>query len=139
MYISKKEVFSIFSLIFVSTFFLIRAGSAVANAPPSTPVLNGPGSGFIDVASNFSVQSTDPDADLIRYLWDWDGDGVHEETSGFVSSGSIFNISHIFLQAGNFTICVKAQDTSDAESGWAHFTIDISTATRAPTIGFIGN
>ena len=139
MYISKKEVFRIFSLIFVSTFFLIRAGSAVANAPPSTPVLNGPGSGFIDVASNFSVQSTDPDADLIRYLWDWDGDGVHEETSGFVSSGSIFNISHIFSQAGNFTIGVKAQDTSDAESGWANFTIDISTANLAPSMGFIGN
>ena len=58
-----------------------EALSTIASSP--TARAGGPYSGLVNEPITFSAAaSTDPDDDIERYEWDFDGDGVYEETSG---------------------------------------------------------
>ncbi len=79
-----------------------------ANHPPSEPNVSGPIEGFVNIEYLFSIVSTDEDNDEIKYTVDW-GDGNIDD-SIFLKSGDLFNISHKWIEPGDYIINVSAYD-----------------------------
>jgi outer membrane protein assembly factor BamB len=89
------------------------------NTPPETPPApDGPVSGTTHVEYSFTATTTDPQDDSIFYLFSW-GDGTNSSWLGPYPSGSTVNASHAWATVGNYSITVKAKDTSGLESGWS--------------------
>jgi hypothetical protein len=86
--------------------------------PPLVPEI--PGGDLIlsvGVTAEYSAQTTDPDDDIIRYIFDW-GDGKTDQTD-FIPSGVTINLSHTWAEKGIYDIRVKARDIYGAESDWS--------------------
>jgi parallel beta-helix repeat protein len=66
----------------------------------------------------YSTMSTDPDNDLIKYGWDWNGDMIADDWTDYHQSGEMISISHTFT-LGDHQIRVKAKDIHDQSSGWS--------------------
>jgi len=73
----------------------------------------------------------DPDGDQVRYGWDWNGDGVVDEWSGFGSSGWTDSRSHSWSSLGTYYVKVYAQDSHYASSGWSS-SLTVTISNRAP-------
>ncbi len=84
-------------------------------APPSTPSVGGPSSGYVGSSYQFSAVSTDANGDNIRYTFDW-GDGT-STTTGYYSSGSTAYASHSWPSACQYSVRVTAQDSTGRSSG----------------------
>lgn len=90
------------------------------NDPPETPsVPSGPSTGSIDVSYSFTTRSVDPDEDDIKYGWDWNGDDVIDEWTGFYESGDSITRSHVFSSPGTYHIKVVAEDEHGAQSSFS--------------------
>jgi hypothetical protein len=90
------------------------------NSAPEKPNRpEGPESGTVGTEYTYSTHSTDADDDKIKYGWDWDGDNVVDEWTGFYPSGEIVNTSHIWNYEGIYNVKVKAQDEKGGESGFS--------------------
>ncbi|KON27466.1 hypothetical protein AC481_04865 [miscellaneous Crenarchaeota group archaeon SMTZ-80] len=90
------------------------------NLPPETPdIPSGPSSGEVGVPYNFTTSSNDPNGDMIKYGWDWNGDFIVDDWTNFIDSGEIVETSHSWETGGDFEIRVKAKDKYDAESDWS--------------------
>ncbi|RLF42245.1 MAG: hypothetical protein DRN18_02660, partial [Thermoplasmata archaeon] len=100
------------------------------NHPPSAPSKpSGPTSGYVNQSYYYSTSSTDPDGDLLRYIFDW-GDGTTTEISDLKPSGETVTSSHSWSQPGTYQIKVKAIDIQNAESNWSEpLTVTISSPT----------
>jgi hypothetical protein len=89
------------------------------NQPPEKPeaptgeISGLPGDDFDYRAS----KTTDPNDDLIMYLFDW-GDSTD---SGWIMPGLGFNVkaSHNWTEEGNYEVKVKAMDQYGTESEWS--------------------
>lgn len=81
---------------------------------PSTPM--GPSNGKVGDSLTYSTSSIDPDGDDIRYGWDWNGDDVVDEWSGFKNSGDTHSMSHTWTASGTYNIKVKAEDNNSLQS-----------------------
>jgi hypothetical protein len=89
--------------------------------PPQTPTVpEGPITGLSWTSLYYQTSSVDPDGDDLQYGWDWDGDNVVDDWTGFYPSGTTINSSHCFLHAGIFLVQVKAQDTYGIESPFSN-------------------
>ncbi|MCK4416379.1 MAG: PKD domain-containing protein, partial [Thermoplasmatales archaeon] len=66
----------------------------------------------------FSTSTTDPEEDQIYYLFDW-GDGESSGWLGPYNSGDAIQATHVWTDAGDYEIQVKAKDTNDRESDWS--------------------
>jgi hypothetical protein len=87
--------------------------------PPFIPIKpTGFKSGQINKEYYYKTTTTDPDGDIIYYLFDW-GDDTDSGWIGPFNSGVECNISHIWKNSGNFDIKVKAKDTHNLESDWS--------------------
>jgi len=87
--------------------------------PPVTPPApDGPTNGTTHVDYSFTASTTDPQGDDIFYLFDW-GDGTNSSWLGPYPSGSAASASHAWEAVGNYSVTVKAKDTSGLESGWS--------------------
>ncbi|MCD6478025.1 MAG: PKD domain-containing protein, partial [Candidatus Aenigmarchaeota archaeon] len=84
---------------------------------PSTP--SGPIDGEINTEYSFSTSTTDPEGDQVRYGWDWDGDGVVDEWTGYYDSGTTITTSHTWSSVGTYNIKVKAEDLYGVQSDWS--------------------
>lgn len=102
------------------------------NAPsvPITPL--GPSSGSIDTSYSFDTQSTDSEADDVRYGWDWDGDNVVDQWTGFYPSGDLVTLSHLYSTPGSYQIKVVAEDEHGAQSLFSSPKIITITGNVAP-------
>ncbi len=91
----------------------------VTNAPskPSTP--DGPTEGKTGTSYTYSTSTVDPNGDDVSYGWDWNGDSVVDEWTGFKSSGTPVSTSHTWDAGFTGEIKVKAKDTNDDESLWS--------------------
>ena len=90
-----------------------------SNFPPSTPSKpSGPAYGINGTSYTFSTSATDPDGDLIKYGWDWNGDGTVDEWTNLMASGTTDIRSHSW-EGGIYNITVKARDEHGAESAWS--------------------
>ena len=97
----------------------------VDNTIPNTPIITGKTQGRIRTLYDYTITTTDPDQDNIRYHIDW-GDNTYTDTDFYVS-GEEFKISHIWGVEGDYSIRVKAIDDSgyDLQSYWATLTITL--------------
>ena len=90
------------------------------NQPPATPSKpSGPTSGYVGEIYTYSTSTTDPEGDQVKYGWDWNGDYVVDEWTGYYSSGVTCSRSHSWDSEGIYRIRVKAKDANGAESGWS--------------------
>ena len=93
-----------------STTAVIRLG----NNPPVTPVISGIYFGHTNISYMFWVVSTDPDMNLLEYVFDW-GDGSQSRSPLFIHDHHIYAM-HQWGSPGFYTIKVFAQDPSNATS-----------------------
>lgn len=84
---------------------------------PATPF--GPDTGVINTEYAYSTHTTDPDNDQISYGWDWDGDNVVDQWTGYYQSGYTVETSHSWQYEGIYNIKVKAKDIKGGESAFS--------------------
>jgi hypothetical protein len=93
-------------------------GELAFNQPPETPdVLDGPDEGVTGVEYTFTAVTSDPDGDLIYYMYDW-GDGTYSNWLGPFPSGTPAEGSHAWGELGYYDVRVKAKDDY-VESSWS--------------------
>jgi parallel beta-helix repeat protein len=86
--------------------------------PPGSLQISGPSAGGNGILFDFTVNATDPEGDQISYKWDW-GDGNVTDWLGPFNSGEPIIASYGWATDGNYSIQVKAKDTSGDESNWS--------------------
>ena len=116
----------------LSALHFILTGTQQSNLPPSTPARPyGPTEVYMGPAYTYYTISTDPNNDMIYYVFDW-GDGSIS-TSSLFFSGATGYITHTFNSPGEYNIKVKAVDTKQAESSWSEpLTITVLNETIIP-------
>ncbi len=102
------------------------------NSAPSAPTVTGPSSGNPDTSYTFTIRSTDPESDQVRYEIDWDMNGTQDElvpASGYTTSGTSLTASHSWTGTGTKTFQVRARDNNatPAVSGWTGKTISLAS------------
>ena len=107
--------------------------TAAANSPPEKPTIEGPESGKTGTAYTYRFCSNDPDGDDIYYCVDW-GDSAGEVCIGPLPSGTCLEESHTWTSDGTYTIKVKAQDTSQAESDYATLSVSMPKSKTIPIL-----
>lgn len=91
----------------------------IESDPPQKPNKpSGKDNGTVGTKYWYYSNTTDPNGDIVRYLFDW-GDGTSTWT-GYYDSGETAEISHKWIQEGNYTIKVKARDAFGYESEWSN-------------------
>ncbi len=73
--------------------------------PPSGSSRGKPGETY-----TFTTTSQDLDNDKIQYGWDWNGDLIVDQWTGFFNSGETCEISHTWNESGSYNIRVIAMD-----------------------------
>jgi len=107
---------------------------------PETP--SGPSIGNIGVTHSFTTKAIDPNGDQIKYCWDWDGDLVPDEWTGFYDSDIEITTSHVWTEQGDYEIRVKARDGSGLEGIWSDplpITLPRNRAINTPFLNFLQN
>lgn len=93
---------------------------------PRQPVVSASGASCIAGAPYaITMSATSPDNHSLRYLIDWDANGVPDQfvpPSGYVSSGTSQSASRTFATSGAKSIRVAAQDDQGLMSGWSVYT-----------------
>ena len=104
------------------------------NMPPNTPNRpSGYSSGTVGTPYTYSTYTNDFDGNNIKYGWDWDGDSIVDEWTGFYSSGSACSVSHSWPSANTYYVKVKAEDVHGAQSGFSSaLTVVISSENHPP-------
>ncbi|HWR63434.1 MAG TPA: PKD domain-containing protein, partial [Candidatus Thermoplasmatota archaeon] len=102
----------------VHSYFLPGFFEPEGNQPPRTPDRpSGPTNGKIRVPHEYTSRSSDPDDNVMYYLFDW-GDGT---TSNWVKQQDNGDglASYTWDQRGSYEIKVKAKDIYGQESNWS--------------------
>jgi PKD repeat protein len=117
---------------FATDVYTTYANITTGNHPPTIPILTGPISGHVNISSQYTVVSTDPDGDTLRYVIDW-GDGV-QDTSPAVASGQSIQPQHQWKSPGFYLVQVYAQ-----EQNIYNLKSDIAKMTIAIDVQYAGN
>jgi uncharacterized repeat protein (TIGR01451 family) len=116
--------------LYISDFNNHRVRKVSVNPPASPSGPAGPSTACASASCSFSASTTDPDGDLVKYGWDWNGDGVVDEWSALMASGTMDTRSHLWALPGTYPVKVKAEDSNGDLSGWSPATsVDILPAT----------
>lgn len=99
--------------------------------PPTAPTITPRPTNTYLTGDNqvFALVSTDPDGDQIRYVSDWNNDGVVDGYiggSGYRDSGTSVYATYSWLLAGTYTFQFKAQDSTGTYSAWSPLTVTIT-------------
>ncbi len=108
------------------SFTTIGEGQPQNRAPTKPSISEQPTSGYPNIDYAFSISSSDPDEDGIKYIIDWIGDGKSFETTGYYPSGQTAVLSHTWDEAWTYYITVTAMDEKGAQSEAATHKIMIS-------------
>ena len=84
---------------------------------PETPL--GPITGKIKHPYESQTKAVDPNNNQIMYIWDWNGDMIPDEWTGFYDSDVNITTSHTWTKQGSYEIRVKARDADGLESVWS--------------------
>jgi len=109
-----------------------------SNNPPSKPSISGPITGTKNTEYDYTVLSTDPEGDTVKYSFIWGDQTSYVTESGFLSSGSVFTANHIWTAAGKYTITVTASDNKTT-SKTSKLTVLIDAVNVENTGYFIDN
>jgi len=105
---------------------------------PETPA--GPTSGTIEHSYEYLTKAVDPNDDQIMYIWDWNGDMIPDEWTGFYDSNVNITTPHTWTKQDSYEIRVKARDTDGLESVWSDplsVTMPRIKAINTPFINFL--
>lgn len=103
------------------------------NNEPDDPIQpQGPNQGTVGTSYTYSTEAVDDDDDLIKYGWDWNGDNVVDEWTGYYPSDSTVSTTHSWTSTGTYAIKVKAEDEHGEESGYSPTLTVIITEENAP-------
>jgi len=100
-------------------------------AQPTKPV--GSTLGIWNVEYTYSSSTTDPNADQIYYLFDWN-DGTTSGWLGPFDSGVVGVGSHVWTELGTYDVKVKARDVWGAGSKWSETLTVTITDNNLPTV-----
>ena len=90
------------------------------NRPPNRPNRpSGPTSGVAGEIYTYTTSSVDPDDDLIRYGWDWNGDNIVDEWTGYYPSSTVVSCDHSWSSSGVYHVKVKAEDINGLQSNFS--------------------
>lgn len=105
----------------------------IANRPASTPIINGTYRGTKNTPYVYTVSSTDPENDFLRYSITW-GDGT-QNTSRLLPNNTSYICAHSWAAAGKYIVTATASDniTYSEECTWEVF-IDVFFVR---TLGFL--
>jgi hypothetical protein len=76
------------------------------------------------------------------YIWDWNGDMIPDEWTGFYDPDINITTSHTWTKQGSYEIRVKARDTDGLESVWSDplpITMPRNRAIQTPFLNFLQN
>jgi len=92
------------------------------NTAPDAPTIQGPNSGKVGQAYNYTFSATDFDNHNIcfKIIWD-DGNSINE--TEFCPSGGELIISHVFNRSGNLKIQFRAMDEMGYYSIWSYLDV----------------
>jgi hypothetical protein len=100
------------------SYYLPGLFEPVSNQPPRTPDRpSGPTSGRVRVEHTYTSLSSDPDHDVMYYLFDW-GDGTSSTWVKQDDAGEGV-ASHKWTFRGTYEVKVKAKDIYGRESNWS--------------------
>ena len=85
------------------------------NNPPEKPIVNGIETGHINISYNYTANASDPDDDMIQYVFNW-SDGTNDTISPLLNSNEQFNTSHNWTVGGIYVIKVYTKDENNATS-----------------------
>jgi len=105
------------------------ASTSIDNRIPTTPVITGPVQGSTDQSYTFSVRSTDPDLDQIKYGLDLNNDRSVDlwiPATGYVDQDVSQTFQKEWSFTGSYTFKALAQDINGGVSSWATHTITIT-------------
>jgi len=95
------------------------AEAQILNYSPDTPGQpDGPTQGVTNKELTYSGVTTDPEGEQIYYMFDW-GDDTSSNWVGPYDSGVAGEASHVWTDAGDYDIRVKAKDVNGSESDWS--------------------
>jgi len=99
--------------------FSARASELLVGAPdkPATP--SGNISGIICLSYNYSTSTKDSEGLNVSYGWDWNGDLIVDEWTGWYESNETCNTSHFWWEPGQYNVSVKAKNELENESDWS--------------------
>jgi hypothetical protein len=118
---------------FSPTLIVVVSGANNVPNTPNTP--SGPSSGNTETSYIYTTSTTDPDGDNVKYGWDWNGNGIVDEWTGFFASGTTYSIPHSWPTAGTYNVRVMAEDSNGAQSGFSSAkTVVINDPPNKPTI-----
>jgi len=87
------------------------------NTPLTPQQPSGPTIVYTGESANYTAYTTDPNNDMLRYLFDW-GDNTTTLTD-WVYSGEVVTASHSWEKPKLYEVKVKAQDSTGAWSDWS--------------------
>ena len=91
----------------------------VRNSAPNTPAAPfGPSSGSINTLYDFSITTTDPEADSISTRCTWSG-GDTSGWSPLITSGETASFDRSWRAAGSYRISAQAKDKRGVSSNWS--------------------
>ncbi len=102
--------------------------------PPGSPrAPAGPDAGYVDSTYEFSTLAGDPNGDRIRLQFDW-GDGDTSDWGGMVAESTQVMMSHVWLQAGEYSVRARAKDEKELVGDWSdvHIMVVFGDTTNLP-------
>ena len=80
------------------------------NDPPLKPMITGKKNWMIKTPCVYHVNASDPNDDAVRYGWDWNGDDIVDEWTGYYKCGIEINVTHIWNFTGEYTVKAIVED-----------------------------
>jgi hypothetical protein len=108
-------------------FTFVRNATGTNSAPTVTASVSD-SSGGTPHAVTFSMTASDSDGSIVRYEWDFDGDGVYDADSA--SSGTAY---HTFGLPGTYSAVARVTD-DDGDSGVDTVTVTVTAVSGGPVI-----
>lgn len=100
-----------------------------SNTAPSVSLASSVASGTIPLAAEFTATAADADGAVVKYEWDFDGDGVYDADTGSVPSAS-----NTYSGVGNYNARVKVTDDGGAFAESGFVAISAESATNKPPV-----
>jgi len=91
------------------------------NNPPGPPTITEPANCVVGTEQQYTIVATDPDGDQVRYLIDWNMDGVTDQivpATGYVNSGVPQMVTKTWATAGAKQFQVRTEDSKGSLSAW---------------------
>jgi PKD repeat protein len=111
------------------------------NQPASPLALSGPTYVEMGVEYGYTVSTTDPDGDQIRYRFYW-GDGILSEWSELADSGVTASLYHSWMAVDTYQVYAIAQDEHGLNGSWSallNVTVSgVDDGSEPPVVDIIG-